>query len=428
MAGFSSWFRRHAPESKPVNSVGTLSNSTLQTGRIIHGRVTKLASTSKEKRYKGPDDSMDEYPEKVPLAMAGQAGRAGAGAGAHRDHPIRNRNKEVEELEEIELDEEEMYGDGQPISDIVPNAAELLARYGHLLDAAERQEGAESLSSEDRTVSSIPSEPSTEPETDEDYGPDEGWRIEQVFLNEILNARNEYTLMPSTWRMHFRGIPLPEGLFYVKTQAMSHRPRIYAHSDRFDFRGAMALRKLIDLHARVHELRKLEKALPGTGHRIVRLVKEVLIKALHWAELDGDIAKYSSLLVPNVKILEMNDEDRLDMDIHIQDEMADLATEWREVLDQIPKESRPRAPVLFGFVIFKHILFIVTLDAENPAAACHIPCQLNLSEKNQHQWNALAIMVTICWARDLFAAVIKKIPNLEVEEREEGGESSDPDA
>ncbi|KAI2620104.1 hypothetical protein GGR54DRAFT_602501 [Hypoxylon sp. NC1633] len=280
-------------------------------------------------------------------------------------------------------------------------------------------------SSSDRSLSPTVYSSTTQ-ETNSDYDPEEGWRYEQVFLNQILNARNEYTLMPTTWRLHFRGIPLPEGLFYVKTQALSTRPRIYAHTDRLEYRGAVALRYLIQIGARVRDLRKAQAQYTEDvfERRIVKFITSKLRAALRWAELDGDIAKYSSHLLPNVRIMEMKDLDRLDMDLHIQDEMSELAASWRKILSAVPEPERPVAPVLFGFVIYKHILFIVTLDAQNPKARCHIPCQLNLSEHNQHQWNALAIMVTICWARDLFADVAKQIPGLDVQD----AVLSDPDA
>lgn len=75
--------------------------------------------------------------------------------------------------------------------------------------------------------------------TDEGHDPAEFWHEDQVALNVILNARNEYSLMPSTWRISLRGIPLPEGLFYTKTRDTASRPRIYAHTDRLEYRGTL---------------------------------------------------------------------------------------------------------------------------------------------------------------------------------------------
>lgn len=89
--------------------------------------------------------------------------------------------------------------------------------------------------------------------------------------------------------------------------------------------------------------------------------------------------------------------------------------------------SQTKAPVLFGFVIYKHTLMIVTLDAQDPAAPCNIPISLNMAESNQHQWNALAIMVTICWARDLLVRVVNEI-EVDREVAKARMPSEDPDA
>ncbi|KAI5868426.1 hypothetical protein GGS23DRAFT_609143 [Durotheca rogersii] len=386
MAEFSSWFSHETSDDIPTDDTGLLSSNSLHTDKIIHSHAAEHTSTRGGGESGVPIAVKSEHDDEVVLAMAASAA---VGEGIHAS-----------------------------VKDGLDVKADL---------SANPDKGVKSLPSKEVAIPSSPNEPAAELSNDQENDPDGEWRLEQVYLNEILKARNEYSLMPSTWRMHFRGIPLPEGLFYTKTQAVSHRPRIYAHSEQFDYRGAMMLRRLIDLHGRVRDLRKAERTNPESGRRIVNLVRESVRKVLHWAELDGNIAKYSSQLVANVQILEMRDADRLDMDLHIQSEMAELAVQWREIMDQVPEENRPPAPVLFGFVIFKHILFIVTLDADKPDAACHIPCQLNLSEKNQHQWNALAIMITVCWARDLFADVAKRIPNLDLEALEEG-QSSDPDA
>lgn len=124
----------------------------------------------------------------------------------------------------------------------VPNAEDML-NYLHNIareSAAMHEASMHEASSEDRSrsptvYSSTTQETNTE--SGPDYDPDDGWRYEQIYINQILKARDEYTLMPTTWRMHFRGVPLPDGLFYVKTQAVSARPRIYALNDRLEYQG-----------------------------------------------------------------------------------------------------------------------------------------------------------------------------------------------
>ena len=79
--------------------------------------------------------------------------------------------------------------------------------------------------------------PTSSSSSDSGYDPEGYWHEDQIALNVILNARNEYTLMPSTWKFSFKGIPLPEGLFYRKTKDIATRPRIYPHNERAEYRG-----------------------------------------------------------------------------------------------------------------------------------------------------------------------------------------------
>ena len=88
----------------------------------------------------------------------------------------------------------------------------------------------------DPTPSPTPS-PTSSQSTDESHAVEGYWHEDQIALNVILNARNEYTLMPSTWRYSLRGIPFPEGLFYRKTKDIAVRPRIYHHDEKFEYRG-----------------------------------------------------------------------------------------------------------------------------------------------------------------------------------------------
>ncbi|KAI1386492.1 uncharacterized protein F4822DRAFT_410282 [Hypoxylon trugodes] len=411
MASFSSWFSRKSSQSKPVDSP-----SILQANKVISGRVTKPVLPAKIKTHEkltgATSEATDEYEGVEATAML-----ANPTDPNDPDFDLPNENDEEDYRNTSEIIDE---------SDYRSRFADQQAYYDHVYRKLKSPvQSSKPPPSDSSTPSSSSSSP--EPDTDDEYDEDEGWRVEQVFLNHILKARDEYTFMPSTWKMHFRGIPLPEGLFYQQSQTISTRPRIYSRTDRYEYRGAMALRKLIDLHGRIYDFRKEHSDDPRTAQRIVDVTRQGLVEALHWAEIDGDLAKYSNSIVPNVRIFEMQDMDRLDMDVHIQDEMSALGTAWREALERVPEEGRPKAPVVFGFVIFKHIVFIVTLDANNPDAFCHIPCQLNMSERNQHQWNALAIMVTVCWARDIFMEVVKDIPISELDKKDEDS-SSDPDA
>ncbi|KAK7754092.1 hypothetical protein SLS62_003938 [Diatrype stigma] len=281
--------------------------------------------------------------------------------------------------------------------------------------------------------------------TDEEYDPAEFWHEDQVALNVILNARNEYSLMPSTWQIGLKGIPLPEGLFYVKTKNTSTRPRIYAHNEKLEFQGVQALRKLIDVHGRINDLRvkqveALQNNLKTAAQRqndesaaindIARHLKKTLREAIRWAAKDGAIDVYGKQLPPNLAIIDLSEEQDTDyMHECIDIELNNLAYDWQEALEALPAVdgvdgNKPNPPVVFGLVIYKHILFIATLNGADQESVVHIPIQLNMEEKNQHQWNALAIILTICWARDI---QMKMIAEMNLVPQEEAP-SSDPDA
>lgn len=305
-------------------------------------------------------------------------------------------------------DNQEKYGIGLPLA--------MMARQTHSEDSIENSIGSES-------------------------NPDTAWRQEQIYLNTILNARNKFTLMPSTWRMHFRGIPLPDSLFYIKTKSKSIRPRVYARTDRFEYRGAVALRKLINVHARIQDIRDREAAVKDDkeldeGQKrelikslsvdIAKQLRRALEQALEWSRQDGELDKYGDQIPPNVNIMELKGitaTNHRESELGIEKEMFKLAEDWRQHARS--RDALVDAPVVFGFVIMKHIITIVTLDASDPDAVLHVPCQLHMAEKNQHQWNALAILVTICWARDVALDYIDAGTDMKPEVKDE---SSDPDA
>ncbi|KAI2779056.1 hypothetical protein F4815DRAFT_474928 [Daldinia loculata] len=417
MTGFHSWYSRKAPKSSSISNAKT--HGSLQADKVIRGRITKPVS-NKEKSHerlvniKDEDDTIEDF-----------------ATGAQASQPIEENGELDEDIQdsiEVALDYEGE-SEGSEVDELLVHTAENTSSH---LDNTVQETIETDESQTDTSYQSNPAESSIGEETTQDHDPKGGWRYEQVFLNQVLKARDEYTLMPTTWRMHFRGVPLPEGLFYIKTHAVSTRPRIYARTDKLEYQGATALRKLMDIHGRVRDLRRAQRSHSDEQHKsrcgrsLVNHIKQTLAQALRWSVTDGNIRKYRRDFEPNIVILEMNDENKSDMDVVIQTEMTKLATWWRDKLALMPGEVRPEAPVLFCFVIFKHIVFIVTMDAQNPDAVCHIPCQLNLSEENQYQWNALAIMATICWARDLYIDTMDRL--LVDVDYDEGKHSSDPDA
>ena len=193
----------------------------------------------------------------------------------------------------------------------------------------------------------------------------------------------------------------------------------------------------MDVHGRISDLRHRQaeisrnpkipppakkKLLERVINGITKHIDKRLDEALEWATLDGDLFVYDQQLPSITETVNLTEIDkRRDMRRIIDEEMAMTAASWNKALDEwCSGGSRPDAPVVFGFFIYKHILIIATLNASDPNAKVHIPIQLNMGEKNQHQWNALAIMVTICWARDL---MMKKVEEMGLERLEVASQS-----
>ncbi|KAI0811635.1 hypothetical protein GGR55DRAFT_79731 [Xylaria sp. FL0064] len=439
MSALRRWFFTPSPRSKSPNG----------TNRVLHGRITKPGHTNNVATPKASTQYCEKIKEDEEKDVAFTLS-------SNTDVPTKH-------IDESDSRMQDMTGK------IKPEEEEEKGEYSKNEDEQESQENIELSSTIGAQQPASPgpdpfskSNPDTKSEPDAKSGPDadsgadtesdldmkhdseaepdpdKTWRSEQIYLNTILNARNEFTLMPSTWRMHFRGIPLPDSLFYVKTKLKSARPRIYARTEKLEYRGALALRRLIDVHARIQDIRgneadvkqneelneaEKQNIIRTLSADMARRLRRALEQALYWAKQDGEIDKYGNQLPSNVRIIDLKGSTETGFDVKIQTQLCDLAETWRA--HAWNGDTPVQAPVLFGFVILKHIITIVTLDASDPDATFHVPCQLHMAERNQHQWNALAILVTVCWARDVLVNYINARPDLQPHVKIE---SSDPDA
>lgn len=189
----SDWFK-----SSGVSSISLSSNRGID--KVLHGRVSKLSHTK----------TAPKVPKHKTFA---------------RD--IKDEEDDEEVFEGIKLEEGYDDDDGDGDSEEESPIALPMAMMAQQAD------------SED----SVPSQPpdpreSDNDDTDSESDKDTAWRLEQIYINMVLNARNEFPLMPSTWKMNFRGIPLPDSLFYDKEKSKSLRPRIFAHTHKLEYRGA----------------------------------------------------------------------------------------------------------------------------------------------------------------------------------------------
>ncbi|KAK8090960.1 hypothetical protein PG994_000465 [Apiospora phragmitis] len=155
------------------------------------------------------------------------------------------------------------------------------------------------MDNEDDTDDKAGSDPGL---SDGDYDALDHWRREQIVLNAVLKGRDEFSMLPSTWRVHFLGAPVSDCMFYHQTKGMAARPRIYAHEDKCEVRGARQLRNFIEVASRIRDLRTKQAkvardkrwtdAEKHAKNKIIkqdmsRRVHKLLHDAIQWSWADG---------------------------------------------------------------------------------------------------------------------------------------------
>lgn len=173
-----------------------------------------------------------------------------------------------------------------------------------------------------------------------------GWAPAEERLFEILFMRQDLPMLPPTWDVDLRGVPLSDVIFKTSDD---FPPIIYAHSK--DFRGelplvsiagcpsltlraaTLALTRLIDLTAKARV-----SIQSGLRRKVPHLIKRELDKYLSWAAQDADYAHLR--IVPNI-MTEVVDTTMSEYDIteYIQGRMRSLAKLQREFLRE---DSNPR--------------------------------------------------------------------------------------
>ncbi|RSL53127.1 hypothetical protein CEP51_014942 [Fusarium floridanum] len=155
-----------------------------------------------------------------------------------------------------------------------------------------------------------------------------GWAPAEERLFEILFMRQDLPMLPPTWDVDLRGVPLSDVIFKTSDD---FPPIIYAHSK--DFRATLALTRLIDLTAKA-------RVSIQSGHRrkVPHLIKRELDKYLSWAAQDADYAHLR--IVPNIMTEVVNTTmSEYDITEYIQGRMRSLAKLQREFLRE---DSNPR--------------------------------------------------------------------------------------
>ncbi|KAM0563336.1 hypothetical protein ACHAPJ_001054 [Fusarium lateritium] len=170
------------------------------------------------------------------------------------------------------------------------------------------------------------------------------WAPAEERLFEILFMRQDLPMLPTTWDIDLRGVPISDVVFKTSKE---FPPIIYAHSK--NFRATMALTRLIDLTAKTRTTIQ-----SGLRNKVSQLIKRELDKYLNWAAQDGD---YMHLrIVPNIMTEVVNTtmpEDEITE--YIQNRMRSLAKLQREFLreDRNPQFWDVIKPSVFGSPMIK---------------------------------------------------------------------------
>ncbi|KAF4964033.1 hypothetical protein FZEAL_10894, partial [Fusarium zealandicum] len=147
------------------------------------------------------------------------------------------------------------------------------------------------------------------------------WAPAEERLFEILFMRQDLPMLPSTWDVDLRGVPISDVIFKTSDD---FPPIVYAHSKHF--RATMALTRLIDLTAKART-----SIQSGLRTKVSQLIKREMDKYLSWAAQDADYAHLR--IVPNI-MTEVIDTTMPEDTIteYIQNRMRSLAKLQREFL------------------------------------------------------------------------------------------------
>ncbi|RGP66686.1 hypothetical protein FLONG3_8752 [Fusarium longipes] len=148
-----------------------------------------------------------------------------------------------------------------------------------------------------------------------------GWAPAEERLFEILFMRQDLPMLPATWDVDLRGMPISDVIFQTSEE---HPPIIYAHLK--NFAATQAFTRLVDLTARIRTTCQ-----SGLRKRAPHHIKRELDRYLNWAAQDGG---YMHLrIVPNIMI-EVIDTTMPEAEIteYITRRMRSLAKLQREFL------------------------------------------------------------------------------------------------
>ncbi|CAG8954617.1 hypothetical protein HYFRA_00004536 [Hymenoscyphus fraxineus] len=244
---------------------------------------------------------------------------------------------------------------------------------------------------------------------------------DELWLYERLALRGFEPLLPHEWERDFRSLP-----YYLFHDTLSHKldeKPIIGFTDRYLNHGAKYLQPLIEVGCSVaydYHNNSPSYIIERRVHRVIKQFNKVV-------ELDGDY--FRRRILPVLTLIQTKPGQEAERLIKkITNQMTFLAKRHREYLGAIENENgdvkldptRRRPPLLYGIIIVRQLVIVLTLDSSDPKANIKTMKNFDLSEKTQSVWNGLGIAI-VCTAARKYLAEVK-------DEFEIESEVDDPDA
>ncbi|OCK78767.1 hypothetical protein K432DRAFT_427031 [Lepidopterella palustris CBS 459.81] len=236
-----------------------------------------------------------------------------------------------------------------------------------------------------------------------------GWSEDAIFIFQKLGMRGFEPLMPDTWAMDF--VMMPTVLFTKNLSKAFIKP---AYGN--DFRGAKALRQLLELGARVRDS-IISKAPRRTPEEVIRRGISAYIK---WATTDGKVdaswnipilAIESASKTTHISIIEEN----------MKRKLGNLGAQFRDAFRVRPSVERHEGkedeyhseheltdwgefshelPTLYGIVLSHTVMGMVSYDILAETPSLRTVAMFDFGKDGYDVWNSLAVAILVVHCRN----------------------------
>ncbi|KAM0717243.1 hypothetical protein Q7P37_007095 [Cladosporium fusiforme] len=229
-----------------------------------------------------------------------------------------------------------------------------------------------------------------------------GWDDDYITLFQKIKLRGHEPLMPQRWRFSLRS--MPDALFaatddaYIGSICNQH------------FRAEKALEKLMELGAQVRD-----SIAVASQTRPEALVRRNVEAYQRWASVDADFDPHSSI---SPLILETKPADTPATVIHenVNRKLARLAARYRSAFRVMQStEASPGSststqysypvPTLYALVASHALVAMMAYRPNDPEPDAKPIAFFDMSDSNYDVWNALAVAILVCHARDVQVTV-----------------------